>query len=406
MREEVERIIKLVQEGKLSSEDAADLIDAFASTEAPKPPQDTPPQEAPPPPPTDPCSSNYEARFRAFVGTVEKFGKEASGSVKWGDFAKQVRDGTAKGVDVLLSGLEEVAKGRINFNNLFGIHEIKEVVLPLSVPEGKVLRIDNPAGNVRITGGVGAGSLTARARFRGVTQEDAKLKASAYTLITEESDHQVLVRQPDVSGLSVDVDIELGTRANLEIRCESGDVTVANTRAGARLFTKHGDIVVSGLEGLVEINGTAGNISIQDTQATLLTAESKAGNVSLTGVSGTVSVRTASGNVSIRDCKGKIYTVEAVSGDVSIDLSEPVAGKVDIRTVSGNAQISIVDGSDCRVSLSTLRGTAESDISLSDEARSEQRITGRLGGGSGTLDVSAVSGDIYLKLRDQISSEP
>jgi len=280
------------------------------------------------------------------------------------------------------------------------------VVLPLSVPEGKVLRIDNPAGNVRITGGVGAGSLTARARFRGVTQEDAKLKASAYTLITEESDHQVLVRQPDVSGLSVDVDIELGTRANLEIRCESGDVTVANTRAGARLFTKHGDIVVSGLEGLVEINGTAGNISIQDTQATLLTAESKAGNVSLTGVSGTVSVRTASGNVSIRDCKGKIYTVEAVSGDVSIDLSEPVAGKVDIRTVSGNAQISIVDGSDCRVSLSTLRGTAESDISLSDEARSEQRITGRLGGGSGTLDVSAVSGDIYLKLRDQISSEP
>jgi hypothetical protein len=403
MREEVQRIIKLVQEGKISSEDAADLIDAFASAEAQKPPQEEPPT---PPDSKEGAQTRYEERFRAFVATMEKFGKEASGSVKWDEIARRVREGTLKGVDVIVSGLDEVAKGRVNFNNLFGIHEIKEVTLPLAVPEGKVLRIENPAGNLRVTGGATAGSVTAKARFRGVTQDDARQKSANYTLIIEESDHNVVIRQPDVSGLSVDVDVQLAGSAILEVRCDSGDVTVINTKAGARLTTKHGDIHVKGLDGLVEINGTAGDIMIEETQATLLTAESKAGNITLRAVSGTVNVRTTSGNVTARECKGKLYTFEAVSGNVSVDLSEPVAGKVDIRTVSGNAQISIVDGSDCRVSLSTLRGTAESDISLADEARTEQRITGRLGSGSGTLDVSAVSGDIYLKLRDQISSEP
>jgi DUF4097 and DUF4098 domain-containing protein YvlB len=90
--------------------------------------------------------------------------------------------------------------------------------------------------------------------------------------------------------------------------------------------------------------------------------------------------------------------VETVSGDVDADLDQPATG-LNVRTVSGGAEIKIPDGSDCRVSLSSLRGEVECEVDLQDEAREEQRITGRLGEGAGVLDVSAVTGDITLEYR-------
>ena len=63
-----------------------------------------------------------------------------------------------------------------------------------------------------------------------------------------------------------------------------------------------------------------------------------------------------------------------------------------------NSSASIADGSDCRVSLSTLRGDVTTALKLEDEAKSDQRITGRLGSGKGSLDVSAVTGNVTLEM--------
>lgn len=409
MREEVERIIKLVKDGKLSPEDAADLIDAFHAADNQAKEADEPQAAAtgagtPPPPPPPPGAGSAKDPFRAFVETMEKFGKDASESVKWDEVAQQVREGTRKGVEVLRSGLEEVAKGRISFTNLFSLQESKEVSLPLAVPAGKVLRVENLAGNVKIVGGFDVGTVTAHARFRGLTVEEARAKAAEYTLILEESDHQVLVRQPDVSGLSVEIEIQMAGTGPVEVRCDSGDVSVLDTKGGARIQTRAGDIHLRGLEGLIEINADSGDVSVEDSTVTGLTLEGKAGDVTLKNVRGNVNVRAASGDVTARECSGKVFSVEAVSGDLLIDLSEPITGNIDLRTVSGDANVSIVDGSDCRVSVSTLRGSASCEIELEDRAASEQRVTGRLGSGNGVLNVSAVSGDIHLKLRDQVSS--
>jgi DUF4097 and DUF4098 domain-containing protein YvlB len=82
---------------------------------------------------------------------------------------------------------------------------------------------------------------------------------------------------------------------------------------------------------------------------------------------------------------------------VSVDLIEPVIASLNVRTVSGDVTLSIPEGSDCRVSLSTLRGDVACELDLKDEAKQDQRITGRLGAGLGTLDVSAVTGDVSVK---------
>src|SRR5205823_4198299 len=115
-------------------------------------------------------------------------------------------------------------------------------------------------------------------------------------------------------------------------------------------------------------------------------------------VTGAANVRTTSGDIRIRDCDLKTLAVDGVSGDVDVDLRSPITGAVSIRTVGGNTLVAVPDGSACRVALKTLRGHVACAIPLVEEARAEGQVTGKLGEGKGTLDVSAVTGDITVEM--------
>lgn len=393
MRDEIQRIIKLVQEGKLSPEDAAELIDAFQGGEAPS--EDAGPGEPPPPPP--PPSAPKDP-FRSLIDAIERSAKEATQGVNWQEVAKSTRENAQKGLEHLMQGLEKVTKGEFDLGGIFGTTQTKETTLPISVGEGKKLRIENPLGDVRVSTGFDRGTARASAKFRGGTAEELKAKADAYNLILEESDHEVVIRQPDVAGLHVDLDVQLSAGAEVDIRCESGDVLVLDTKAPARVNSRSGDVRLKGLTGLIEIVNASGDVAVEDSAGSLQ-IENKSGDLTIRRFSGTLSARTASGDVRLQEVSGKAVAVESVSGDVKVELEEPVTGTVSLRTVNGDTHLLVPDGSDCRVTLSTLRGDVHSSIELSEENRQPQRITGKLGEGSGTLDVSAVTGDISLELR-------
>jgi DUF4097 and DUF4098 domain-containing protein YvlB len=267
------------------------------------------------------------------------------------------------------------------------------------------VRTENPCGDVNVVGGFDLGSVTARAKFRGATLDEARAKAATYTLIIEESDHLVLIKQPDVAGLMVDLDVQLSGSGTVEVRCESGDIHVMDTMGGGRIQSRSGDVRLKGLDGIIEINSTSGDISVEESVTPSLTVESKSGDIVMKQVVGNVNVRSASGDVTARGCKGKVVSVESVSGNVCLDLSEPIGGSLNVRTVSGSASVQIPDGSDCLVKLSTLNGTVTCGLELKDEARTNQRLTGRLGEGGGSVDVSAISGNVALRMRDAVTAE-
>ncbi len=401
LKEEIRRIMTLVQEGKLSPEDAAELIDAFTASE-------TSEYDAPPPPPEDadgptgPAAGHPNGKdpLKSFVDFMEGIGKEVSQSVDWQNVAKQVRAGTQKGFEHLKTGVDQIRQGKVNWS-WFAAYETRDVTLPLSVGKGKTLRIENPVGDVKVLGGQPHGAVTATARIRGMDADEAHEKAESYTIIIEESDHQVLIRQPDVSGLSVDLEVSLDTACAVEVRTSSGNTKIEGTAAGARVDTQSGNVTLRGLDGPIEVHSQSGNLELADSATSSATVEIKSGNIALSGVTGNVAARSASGNIAMKRGAGRSISVESVTGDVAVDLREPVSGTVNIRTVNGNAEVAVADGSDCRVSLSTLKGHVVCDLVLDDEAKQEQHVTGRLGEGNGTLDVSAVNGNIAMKLRAQ-----
>jgi len=416
MRDEVRRISKLVAEGKLSPEDAADLIDAFYASERSEEYYEQATAGATPPPPpgdsaaADPgrttstqgtATGSHRDPLRSIVESIEKLTKEGIDSVNWSEVSKHARTNAKRGFEALRSGIEEISKGKVNLGWLI-TSETKEITLPLILPAGKTLRVENLCGDVTIVGGKETGEVTAHAKFKGQTIEDARAKADAYAFIIEEGDHLVIIRQPDVSGLSVDIEIEMPGYAPVEVRSEAGDVVVTDTGSSCRISSRSGDVTVSGLNGVVEVTGETGNMKVTSVTTPSLALENKNGDIRVENVRGNINARTATGSIELEQVTGKTIAIESVSGDVSVDLTAPVTGTLNVRTVSGNVELSLPDGNDCRVSLSTLRGSVTCNLELVDEAKQDQRITGRLGAGSGTMDISAVTGDVSVELRDAV----
>lgn len=414
MKEEVRRIMKLVQDGKISPEDAADLIDALGDAEtvqdavadkaagssgsagsagSSREPKSDAASETPGPDKKDPVKS--------FVELIEGIGKEVSEAVNWHDVARQIRDGVKRGVAGAKITVENIGKG----GGWFGAHEDKEVTLPLSIGEGKALKIENTTGDIKVIGGKDESKVVAHATLRASDMDEAKKKAEEYTLVVEESDHSIIIRQPDIGGLSVDLEVFLAVSAPIEVRTQAGDISILDTGMSARVTSQSGDVHLRGLDGAVEVTLQNGDLTVEDAKTANVTVENKSGDVMLRRINGNVVTRTSSGDVHVMTCGGGTVSVETVSGDVSVDMSEPVTKTLNVRTVNGDANVTVPDGCDCRVSLSTLRGDVDCDVQLDDEARMEQHVTGRLGEGTGTLDVSAVNGDIALKLRAEVVTE-
>ncbi len=393
MKEEVKRIIKMVEEGKLSAEDAAELIEAFSGPSAPT--EEPTAEEAPK---TEEEKKDF---FKTITETIEKIGKDATQSVNWKEIADQARTSANKGFEALKDAGEKISKGKFEFGFLHA-HETRKIEMPLGLDAGKSLRIENHCGDVKIVGGFSEGHVVAVAKIKGSSVEDARDKANGYTLVIEESEELVLIKQPDMSGLSVDLNIQIPEKRFVEVKADAGDISILDTKSGARVTSRSGDIHLRQLNGTVEVTAYSGDLKVEDVKTPNLTIESKSGDISLTRVEGNINARTASGDLKVVQSCGKTISIEAVSGDVHVDLDTPVTGSLNVRTVSGDSLVSVVDGSDCRVSLSTLRGEVTSSVSLDEEAKSDQRITGRLGDGKGSLDVSAVTGNVTLERHDSV----
>ncbi len=402
MKDDIRRIMKLVEEGKLSADDAVELIEAFENqpkAEEPAEPEyaGTSGSATPPPPPPPPGSAaKGDDPLSQIVDAIEKIGRGVANSVNWKEVAEQTKSGAMKGVEALKKTAAEVRKGNFPF---FGTHVTREVTMSFDAPSGKTLRIENAVGDIKISSGFDKSSIKATAKVHGTDRDDAQRKADIYTLIVEESDSVVLIKQPDMSGLAVDLEIELSSEPMIEIKGQQGDVDLNGAPGGARVALKSGDVSIDQAKGLVEIQNSAGDFSCSDSTLHTLTLEQKSGDVTLHGVKGNINLRCAAGDISLTNCSGQSISLEAVSGDIKADLDQPVTGSVNIRAVNGDVRVDVPDGCDARVMLSTLRGDVACGLALDDEVSTEQRITGHLGAKTGSIDISAVNGDVHLDQR-------
>ena len=398
MKEEITRINKLVAEGRLTPEEAADLIEAIANRQAQSGNASSSSAGASAGPSagvTTESASNARPKdpIKGVFDFLDRLAKDGKDSVDWDEVSVKAKESARRGVEVLRQGIDDISKGKINLDWLT-TSERKEIEFDLPDLQGKLLRIDNPSGSVKIIGGSDDATVVATAHFRGSSPEDAQAKAANFTLASEISDHVVLIRHPELPGVMLDLVINVPIGTPVELKLEAGDATVVDTLGSVRLISRSGSVNLSGLEGTIEVTSDGGAVEIASSRTPSLMLEHKSGNVTFRQIEGNINARTASGDLTVIGSNGKVISLESVSGDVEVHATGIVDGTLNIRTVSGDARVFGNALINARVALSTLRGTVKNSITLNEEVATEQRVTGRIGDGQGLIDVSAVTGDI------------
>lgn len=394
----------MIQEGRLSPEDAADLMDAFVDFEQERvaAPEGQPPSHEK----TEPASGTAEGTegawdsdpFRKFVDNVDRLTREKLSAINWNEIAENIRDAARRGAESVRTSVEQISTGDV-MGSWFCTDEYAECTLPLSTKSGDTLRLSIASGDVEVRGGTADPRLSAKVRVRARTREEAREKAANWTPVLEEHDGITTLRSGgDLASESYKIEVPEGVA--LEIQVKAGDVKVSGTAAGVRLTANAGDIDCEGIAGVVEIRSGSGDVRVVNSNSASIQIENQSGDVKLEKVSGLVRVRSASGDLDLRSVAGDNVSVETVNGDIDLSMANALDGQLNVRTVYGDVSVEILSGTNARVSLSSINGTVRCSTPLDDERKSDERMTGVLGTGVGTIDISAVSGDVSFGLHE------
>lgn len=184
------------------------------------------------------------------------------------------------------------------------------------------------------------------------------------------------------------------------VATQSGDIQATQIGRGLSANTASGDVVASDLEGgRIECKSVSGEVTVERVgiQTPLdVTVESVSGNVKLTNATGNIALKAVSGDVETEELTATRLQAQTVSGDVQVRLRTTFSGMMQINTVSGDVHLALPADSNARVSLGTASGDLRCDLDAHNVVATDTLWTGQLGAGAGTINVQTISGDSHI----------
>jgi hypothetical protein len=269
-----------------------------------------------------------------------------------------------------------------------------------SVAEPRKLTFDAPvtALHVRIVNGtvnvVGTDEGSARlqvSRVEGpplrVTQKDGVL-----TVAYDDLPWQGFLKWLDPKGWrrSAVVSLAVPVATRVEVGVIGADAVVSRVEGGAEVKSVTGGTTLVGLGGPVRATTVSGGVEAQR-------------------VTGELRLNSVSGDLTVIEGACPSVKADSVSGSIILDL-DPTSGPTDARltNVSGEIAIRLPHSGDAQVEANTARGAVPNAFDdLRDTGQwGAKKITGRLGGGTGRLKATTVSGSIAILRRPPAEDEP
>lgn len=395
------RILHLMQQGTVSPEEAADLIDALYEVEpTPEPSANTSntTQNG-----TPPVRGLFDQILRAAEEAVKATG-QAVHSVNWQQIGQSVRAQTQRSIEELRKTLEELEKGDWSLGR-WGKHETNlHQTMDLAIVGGQSLSIELPAGDIHIVGGFDGGRVEADIRLRGADPDRLEQAKATYSLTVEQTENGVRITAPQLEGdlrQKVNLTLQIPRQVSLHGQLtHKGDIEIEKIDGTVDLSTKHGDIALRHIRGSAKVETVNGDVLIQDLQGERVTITTVNGDTTLNDLRVEhLTIQATNGDTETERLIARNCTVETVRGDITLDLIEPIHGEVRLTTVAGDILVQVPDGNDCRVQMQTSAGTIECALECKQVESSRHHYTGIAGDGTGTLALETVHGDLRIALR-------
>ncbi len=396
------RILNLMQQGTVTPEEAADLIDALYEVAPSAPTTDeTNPTHADNG--TAPARGLFDQILRAVEETARATG-QAVRSVNWQQIGQSVREQTQRSLDELRKTLDELEKGDWSLGRWGKYETDLQQTMDFAIDGGQSLSIELPAGDLHITGGFDGGRVEADIRLRGASQQSVEQVKQTYSLTIEQTESGVRITAPQLEGdlrQKVDLRLRIPRQVNLHARLEhKGDIEVEKLDGSMDLRTPHGDVHLRHIRGSATVETVNGDINIHDLQGERVQITAVHGDAHLRDVhADSVRLQLTNGDAETERIVARNFMVETVRGDIRLDLTAPVQGEVRLTTVKGDILVALPDGNDCQVQIHTSAGDIECALECRAVDAGRHHYTGVAGDGTGTLALETVHGDVRVALR-------
>ncbi|MGE3727708.1 MAG: DUF4097 domain-containing protein [Candidatus Sericytochromatia bacterium] len=433
MSEERKLILKMLQENRITVDEADTLLEALMGKTGPA----ASPSSAAPPPPAEERISG-ENIMKQMGPSIENFMGSVSnliGSVtsQLGPNLEKTLDGIRQNVASRGASAEE--------NTSAEISSAQKLALPSHCTKAI---FHNAWGDIEVTSGESATEIIAlleKKPMRGVTLLDNALDAIQLQLKEEGQIAQISLAGLDLlksDQIKVHVKLQVPAALHLELSTQGQDISLVNlshvqgechlkshsgdlrvdqvalktleleTQSGTiradqiseqlKATSRSGDILLKGSLYQASLNSASGYLRIEAAVAHSLKAESQSADISLQLLEGKgkLDLQTTSGDIEISGRLQAETSLNSASGDLQGDLSIAPSAAVSLISNSGDIDLIVRPDSQCKLDVASRSGDVECRLSLEGQEVNEHFLQGRIGNGEGTLTARTNSGDVLI----------
>lgn len=322
-------------------------------------------------------------------------------------------------------------------------------------PAGATFTVNNPRGDVSITGTSDDGQVHVMVHKEVYTRTDSEADSKAQQLSPQLSTMGSIVNLsvPALSGGKADLTITLPINVAATINANHGDVHVSDVKAPVQVTANHGDIEFSAITGdiAVHINNSDNDLSAHSVTGMInvegrghdATFSDLSGPVTMSGdffgtthferVRGPIKFHTSRTDFQLARLDGEVeisnnsdlsasqavgplilttrnrnINLDRVAGDISItnrngsiDLtSAPPLSNITIENRNGSVNVTVPEKANFAYQFDATNGSIESEFTQvkgSDEDDHKNLVSGTVGNGGPLLRVTTTQGDVSLK---------
>jgi phage baseplate assembly protein gpV len=184
-------------------------------------------------------------------------------------------------------------------------------------PEPRV-RLANAAGQVRVEGVEGSGSVDYEARRYAMAADpaSAKQRASEVPVDISREDSMIVIETDGGENTGADYVLRVPTGGSVEVESEVGDVEVSGISGNVTVSAEAGDVRVRDLGGDVEVQAPRGDVSIADVNTD----------------TGSANLEVGVGDVSLEDLILGTLEASVEAGDVILSGRFSGGGRITVQT--------------------------------------------------------------------------
>ncbi len=245
-----------------------------------------------------------------------------------------------------------------------------ERTVQLSAPlqKGSLFVAQTHNGSITVNGAdVGECKVTATITARAVTEEEAQKLAEQTKVSLEPSGKKLTakIEKPRLrsnQSISVNLDVTLPNRADLELTTHNGHVRITDISGKISGRTHNGDVTATQVSSSTKLQTHNGSVRCKE-------------------ISGDAQLKTHNGGVKAYYCK-----------------AAPPVCNVSISTHNGSIELASPPAFSAQVEASTHNGSVRTDLPIAVTGKiSKKKITGTIGAGQGKLYLQTHNGSIRIR---------